>query len=100
MKDTSDLPKATNAPRQSLRKRSQVDLEIRAELGNQLREILIKTDLKQKEIAKLLSVQQPEVSHLINGHFTRFTIGKLIQFLDQLGWSVTFTLCQRQFESH
>ena len=57
--------------------------KIRAELGNQLREIPINADLKQTEIAKLLSVQQLEVLHLINGHFTRFAIGKLIQLLDR-----------------
>lgn len=100
MKDNSDRPITTHDPHPEGRRRSTVDLEIRAELGNQLRDILVKTDLKQKEIAKILAVQQPEVSHLVNGHFKRFTIGKLIQFLDRLGWSVQFTIHQRQLDSH
>ncbi|MGK7910151.1 MAG: XRE family transcriptional regulator [Synechococcus sp.] len=36
-------------------------------------------------MANTLSIQRPEVSHLINGHFSRLTIGKLIQFPDCLG---------------
>ncbi|MBE7385458.1 MAG: XRE family transcriptional regulator [Leptolyngbya sp. SIO1E4] len=70
--------------------RHKVELDLRTELGHKLREILIKKGLKQRELAKLLAIQQPEVSHLFNGHFTRFTIDKLIQLLGRLGWAVKF----------
>jgi predicted XRE-type DNA-binding protein len=30
-------------------------------------------ELKHKDIAALLGIKQPEVSHLMNGHFNRFT---------------------------
>ncbi|MEM7061721.1 MAG: helix-turn-helix transcriptional regulator [Cyanobacteria bacterium P01_B01_bin.77] len=67
---------------------NEVALNIRTQLGHELREILIQKRLKQRELAILLAIQQPEVSHLFNGHFSRFTIDKLIQFFDRLGWVV------------
>ena len=40
--------------------------------------------LKQREIAKLLHVAQPEVSHLMNGRFSPFTVDRLLDFLKRL----------------
>ena len=45
--------------------------------------------LKQREIAALLGIAQSDVSHLINGHFSRFTTDKLLDFLKRLGQKVT-----------
>ena len=69
---------------------SQIDLDLRTELGHELRNVLIKTRLKQRELSTLLAIQQPEVSHLFNGHFNRFTIDKLIRLFNRLGWVVEF----------
>jgi predicted XRE-type DNA-binding protein len=44
--------------------------------------------LKQREIADLLHIAQPEVSHLMNGHYSRFTTDKLLGFLERLGQTV------------
>lgn len=68
------------------------DLDPRTELGDKLRKLLIEKQLKQRELATLLAIKQPEVSHLLNGHFTRFTIDKLIQFFNRLGWVVQFRI--------
>jgi predicted XRE-type DNA-binding protein len=70
----------------------QVDLDPRTKLGLKLREILIEKQLKQREVARLLAIQQPEVSHLLNGHFSRFTTDKLIRLLYRLGWKVEFQI--------
>jgi hypothetical protein len=35
----------------------------------------------RREIASLLGIKQPEGSHLMNGHFSRFTTDKLLAFL-------------------
>ena len=75
---------------------NKVELDLRAELGHKLREILTKKMLKQRELATLLAIQQPEVSHLFNGHFTRFTIDKLIQLFNRLGWVVKFQIHPRE----
>lgn len=49
-------------------------------------------NLKQKEITALLGIKQPEVSHLMNGHFNRFTTDKLPDFLKRLDRKVTIQI--------
>ena len=44
------------------------------------------------EIAKLLGIAQPEVSHLMNGHYSRFTTDKLLDFLKRLDRKVTIQI--------
>ena len=50
------------------------------------------TKLKQREISSLLGIAQPEVSHLMNGHFSRFTTDKLLDFLKRLDRKVTIRI--------
>ena len=64
----------------------------RAQLGFRVYEILKARKLKQREIAKLLGIAQPDVSHLMNGHFSRFTTDKLLDFLKRLEWKVTIQI--------
>ncbi len=61
----------------------------RAKLGFHVYELLKARGLKQREMAALLGVKQPEVSHLMNGHFSRFTTDKLLEFLRRLDRKVT-----------
>ena len=61
----------------------------RAQLGFHVYQLLTKRKLKQREIAELLAIKQPEVSHLMNGHFNRFTTDKLLDFLRRLDRKVT-----------
>ncbi len=60
----------------------------RAQLGVQVLKILQNRQLKQREIAKLLGIKQSEVSHLMNGHFNRFTTDKFLEFLKRLDQKV------------
>ena len=48
--------------------------------------------LKQREVVTLLGIKQPEVSHLMNGHFSRFTADKLLDFLKRLDQKVTIQI--------
>lgn len=57
------------------------ELFARAQIGIHVFNLLKKRGLKQKEISKLLGIAQPDVSHLMNGHFNRFTTDKLMEFL-------------------
>lgn len=61
----------------------------RARLGFHVYQLLTARKLKQREIAALLGIKQPEVSHLLNGHFSRFTTDKLLDFLKRLDRKVT-----------
>lgn len=96
MKDENNVSISKYAPSLAREENNKFDLDLRAELGHRLREILIRKRLKQRELATLLAIQQPEVSHLFNGHFTRFTIDKLIQLFNRLGWVVKFQIYPRE----
>ena len=56
----------------------------RAQIGFHVFKILQGMKLKQREIAEMLGIAQPDVSHLMNGHFSRFTTDKLLDFLKRL----------------
>jgi predicted XRE-type DNA-binding protein len=60
----------------------------RAQIGFHVFKILEDKKLKQREIADVLGIAQPDVSHLMNGHFSRFT-DKLLDFLKRLDRKVT-----------
>src|SRR5271166_740602 len=61
----------------------------RAQIGFHVFKILADKKLKQSEIADVLGIAQPDVSHLMNGHFSRFTTDKLLDFLKRLDRKVT-----------
>ncbi len=61
----------------------------RAQIGYHVFKILKDEKLKQREIAGILGIAQPDVSHLMNGHFSRFTTDKLLDFLKRLNRKVT-----------
>ncbi len=61
----------------------------RAQIGFHVFKILEDKKLKQREIADVLGIAQPDVSHLMNGHFSRFTTDKLLDFLKRLDCKVT-----------
>ena len=68
------------------------ELYARAQLGFHVYKALKDKNLKQHEIASLLGIKQPEVSHLMNGHFSRFTTDKLLDFLRRLERKVTIQI--------
>jgi predicted XRE-type DNA-binding protein len=68
------------------------ELFARAKIGFHVYQILKEKELTQREIADLLGIKQPEVSHLMNGHFSRFTTDKLLDFLKRLERKVTICI--------
>ena len=68
------------------------ELYTRAQIGFGVYKILKSRKLKQGGIAGLLGIPQPEVSHLMNGHFSRFTTDKLLDFLKRLDRKVTIKI--------
>ena len=61
----------------------------RAQIGYHVFKILEDRKLKQREISDILESAQPDGSHLMNGHFSRFTTDKLLDFLKRLDRKVT-----------
>jgi predicted XRE-type DNA-binding protein len=68
------------------------ELFARAKIGVFVFQILKSKKLKQRQIAGVLGIAQPEVSHLMNGHFSRFTTDKLLDFLNRLDQKVTIQI--------
>ncbi|MDJ0570295.1 MAG: helix-turn-helix transcriptional regulator [Pleurocapsa sp. MO_192.B19] len=71
------------------------ELYTRAQIGFHVYQILKEKQLKQREIASLC-ISQPDVSHLMNGHFSRFTTDKLLDFLKRLNMKVTIQISPHQ----
>ena len=68
------------------------ELLSRAQIGFHVFKLIENRKLKQIETAKLLGIAQPDVSHLMNGRFNRFTTDKLLDFLKRLEYKVTITI--------
>ena len=68
------------------------ELYARAQIGVHVFKILKDKKLKQRQIAGILGIAQPDVSHLMNGHFSRFTTDKLLDFLRRLDRKVTIAV--------
>lgn len=72
------------------------ELLARAQIGVEVLKKLQARKLKQREISSLLGIGQTEVSHLMNGHFYRFSEGKLVTFLKRLDREVILVINQRE----
>ena len=68
------------------------ELQTRALIGYQIVRLLKDKNMKQHQLAELLGVKQAEISHLLNGHFSRFTTDKLLDFLKRMNQKVTIQI--------
>ena len=68
----------------------------RAQIGFCVYKIVQVKKLKQREIAAVLGIAQSDVSHLMNGHYSRFTTDKLLEFLKRLDRKVTIRIAPRK----
>jgi predicted XRE-type DNA-binding protein len=71
------------------------DAEIRfakAKLVSKLNQLLDKKKLTKIKAAKILGINQPKVSALINGRLTDFSIERLIGFLNKLDQDVKIVI--------
>ena len=68
------------------------ELFMRAQIGFCVYKILKAKKLKQREITTVLGIAQSDVSHLMNGHYSRFTTDKLLDFLKRLDRKVTIRI--------
>ncbi len=68
------------------------ELYARGLIGCHVVQLLKEKDMKQREMAELLGVKQAEVSRLLNGHFSRFTVDKLLDFLKRMNQKVTIQI--------
>ena len=72
------------------------ELKTRSLIGFHLVSILKAKKMKQKDIATMLHLKPAEVSHLFNGHFSRFSTDKLLGLLESLEQKVTIHISPRK----
>ncbi len=68
------------------------DLQTKAELTRQLYRRIKALGLSQVKAAKALGVKQPDVSKLMNGRFTGFSVERLLELLNALAVDVDIVL--------
>ena len=72
------------------------ELKARGLIGMHLVQLLKAKDMKQKDIAEMLNLKPAEVSHLFNGHFSRFSTDKLLSLLAAMEHKVTIKISPRK----
>ena len=67
-------------------------LKVKAELLDGILEEIHRKKYGQKDLANLLEEYQPQVSHLLRGKVSKFSIEKLLRYAESLGLKPTLTL--------
>lgn len=60
------------------------ELQAKAELTRQIRNILQQRKLSQRAAAELLGLAQPDVAKLVKGRYTGFSLGRLMTLVRRL----------------
>jgi predicted XRE-type DNA-binding protein len=60
------------------------EMRLRADLVQQLRDIIKRRRLTQEAAAKLLGIKQPDLSALLHGRLTKYSLGRLLRFMTTL----------------
>jgi predicted XRE-type DNA-binding protein len=68
------------------------EAKVKAELWRELVGHIKPLKLTQKELALRLDVHQPEVSHLLNGKLSKFSVGALIAYAVKLDLGVKVSI--------
>jgi predicted XRE-type DNA-binding protein len=63
----------------------------KADIVIQIVQIIKQRKLTQVETAKLLGIDQPQVSALMRGRFYRFSLERLLKFMDALGKRIRYS---------
>jgi len=61
---------------------------LKAKLAIKIKELLEQRELTQTSTAKLLGIDQPKVSRLLRGRLSGFSVERLFDFLNRLGYNV------------
>ncbi len=66
-------------------------LRLQTTLHTEISKVIEKRNLTQKEVARILDIQQPHVSKLLKGNLERTTADRLTKYLRLLGRDVKVT---------
>lgn len=68
---------------------------VKADLALRINQIFDKRKLKQVEAAKILGINQPKISAIVNGRLDDFSIERLIEFLNKLDQDVKIVIHEK-----
>lgn len=68
----------------------------KAELARRIHKTIISRKLTQIQAAQALGVRQPDVSDLVCGRLKKFSLDRLIHFLNLLDWDVDIVLRKKK----
>ena len=61
-----------------------LELKVKSEIYYELLEYIKERAFTQQELGTILGIHQPDVSFLLNGRVSKFSVGKLIKFAGKL----------------
>ncbi len=67
----------------------------KAKLASEIRQVIRRKRLTQVAAAKLMKVDQPKVSALLNGRLTNFSSARMMRLLISLGQDVDITIREK-----
>lgn len=72
---------------------------IKSGLFHQIKEIAADNNLSQRDLAKALQVSQPRISNLLDERSDLFSVDKLLDFMNDLGYCVTIKVEKKETAS-
>jgi predicted XRE-type DNA-binding protein len=71
------------------------ELKMRADILDAILRVVRRHRLTQKQLTVFLNDHQPNVSDLLNGKITKFSLEKLLRYADRLGIETTVKVKER-----
>ena len=69
---------------------------LKAEITLQIAQLIEKKGLTQAEAAERMNLDQPKISRLLRGHFSGYSVDRLITILNRLGHSVEVRISAKE----
>jgi predicted XRE-type DNA-binding protein len=69
-----------------------LEIKVKLEVHRELVRYITERKYTQQEVGKLLTLHQPDVSNLLTGKISKFSVGKLIKFAGKLNLSAQIKL--------
>ena len=73
---------------------------VKAELVSELKHIVDREGWSQAEAAKVMGMAQPDVSRLLRGQFSNYSLDRIMRFLTAAGCAVDITLRPKGKRAH